>query len=171
MSRSQLVVRTLLVLASTAVLVTTAVASRSPVLVLAVLLVALTAYAAVRPQSWVVTVLVMGLVLNWLASVHVPASLGQWLALLLAGWLVLVVHLSASLAASLPGTAPIPAASLLTWARRGAAVSAMLVPVWALAAGSGSQGVPGEVGLTYAAIAAVALLALGAWVAMRRRSG
>jgi hypothetical protein len=167
-SRSQQVVRGLLVLAAVGVLVLTWALAPSPILVLAVALAALTAYAAARPQSWVVTVLVVGLVLNWLASVPVADSLGGWLGLLLAAWLLLVVHLSASLAASLPSAAPIPAVSLRTWARRGAAVSGLMVPVWAVATLSGLQAVPGEVGLTYAAIAAVALLGLGSWIVMKR---
>ena len=143
-------------------------AAPAPILVVSVVLVALTAYAAVRPQSWVVSALVVGLVLSWLASVPVPGSVRQWLEVLLAGWLVLVVHLSASLAASLPGPAPIPAASLRRWGRRGALVSGLMVPVWAVTTTSGLQGVPGEVGLTYAALAAVTLLGLGAWLVMKR---
>jgi hypothetical protein len=43
-----------------------------------------------------------------------------------------------------------------------------MVPVWAVATLSGLQAVPGEVGLTYAAIAAVALLGLGSWIVMKR---
>jgi len=69
-------------------------------------------YVVVRPESWIVTVLFVLLVLHWLASVPVPGTLGGWLVLLLAGWLGLVVHLSASLAATLPGSAPIPSVSV-----------------------------------------------------------
>ncbi|MGO4342882.1 hypothetical protein, partial [Pedococcus sp. 2YAF34] len=55
---------------------------------------------------------------------------------------------------------PLPRATLRRWARRGAVVAGLTLPVWTLALVAGEQRVPGEVGLTYAAIAAAAVLAL-----------
>jgi hypothetical protein len=170
LSRSQLVVRALIVLASLALVALSFAVAPQGILVLAVVLVALTAYAATHPESWLVTLLLVGLVLEWLATVPVPSSLGQWLVLLVAAWCGLVVHLTASLAASLPGAAPIPAATVRRWLLRGATVGAVVVPVWALAAVSALQAVPGTVGLTYAALAGIGLLSLGVWLLGRERA-
>jgi hypothetical protein len=171
MSVSQRVVRSVLGVAALGLVALTVAAAPQPIVVAAVVVVVLIGYAVVRPESSIVTVLFVLLVLHWLASVPVPGTLGGWLVLLLAGWLGLVVHLSASLAATLPGSAPIPAVSVRRWVARGAVVSGLMVPVWAAATISGLQSVPGEVGLTYAAIAAVALLALVVWLLSREPSG
>ena len=164
MSRSQLVLRGLLCLASLTFLALTLASSPHPVVVAAIGIVALTAYAAVEPDSVLVTVLLGALALHWAAAVPVPTSTGEWVALLGAAWAGLVLHLSASLAASLPGPAAVPAVSLRRWARRGALVAAATVPVWAVALLAGREGARGEVSLTYAAIAAVALLAFATWL-------
>jgi hypothetical protein len=47
-------------------------------------------------------------------------------------------------------------------------VAALVVPVWGLAALSGLQSVAGTVGLTYAALSGVALLALAVWLVSRQ---
>ena len=145
MSRSQLVLRGVLVVASLAVLALTLAASPHPIVVAAVVLIALTAYAAVEPDSGLVAVLLGG---------H-------------AAWAGLVLHLTASLAASLPGAVPVPRLSLRRWARRGAVVAGATVPFWAVAMLSGQEAVQGEVSLTYAAIAAVALLTFSVWLLSR----
>jgi hypothetical protein len=170
MSRSQLVLRGVLAVASLALLVLTLAASPHPIIVAAVVLVALTVYAAVQPDSGLVTVLLAGHALHWLAAVPVPGSTAAWLGLLAAAWAGLVLHLTASLAASLPGAVPVPGLSLRRWARRGAIVAAATVPFWAVAMLSGQEAVEGEVSLTYAAIAAVALLTFSVWLLSREDS-
>ena len=160
LSRSQAAVRGVLVAASFALVVLTLVAAPHALVVAAVVLVPLTLWAAWRPESPWATVLVAGHVLHWVATVPVPVGAGAWLRLLGAAWLLLVVHLAAALTASLPPGAPLPRGTLRRWARRGVVVAGLTLPVWALALVAGEQRVPGEVGLTYAAIAAAAVLAL-----------
>jgi hypothetical protein len=164
MSRSQLVLRGLLCVASVTFLVLTLVWSPHPIVVLAVAIVALTAYAAVEPDSGLVTVLLGLQALHWASAVPVPTTTGAWVALLGAAWCGLVLHLTASLAASLPGPAPVPVVSLRRWARRGALVAAATVPVWAVAFLAGRESARGQVSLTYAAIAALGLLAFATWL-------
>lgn len=167
MSRSQLVVRGLLSVASLTFLVLTLVWSPHPIVVMAIVIVALTGYAAVEPDSVLVTVLLGAQALHWAAAVPVPTTTGAWVALLGAAWAGLVLHLTASLAASLPGPAPVPVVSLRRWARRGAVVAAATVPVWAVALLAGQEDARGQVSLTYAAIAALALLAFATWLLSR----
>ena len=167
MSRSQLVLRGLLTVASLTFLALTLASSPHPIVVLAIGIVALTVYAAVEPDSGLVTVLLGAQALHWAAAVPVPATTGAWVALLGAAWSGLVLHLTASLAASLPGPAPVPVPSLRRWARRGAVVAAATVPVWAVALLAGQESARGQVSLTYAAIAAIALLAFATWLLSR----
>ncbi|NYG08025.1 hypothetical protein BJ986_002512 [Phycicoccus badiiscoriae] len=167
MSRSQLLLRGVLVLASMTLLALTLAASPQPIIVAAVVLVALTVYAAIEPDSGLVTVLLGSHALHWLAAVPVPDAPGAWVGLLAAAWAGLVLHLAASLAASLPGAVPVPSLSLRRWTRRGAVVAAATVPFWAVAMLSGRERVKGEVSLTYAAIAAVALLTFSVWLLSR----
>jgi len=167
MSRSQLVLRGLLTVASLTFLALTLAWSPHPIVVLAIGIVALTVYAAVEPDSGLVTVLLGAQALHWAAAVPVPTTTGAWVALLGAAWSGLVLHLTASLAASLPGPAPVPVPSLRRWARRGAVVAAATVPVWAVALLAGQESARGQVSLTYAAIAAIALLAFAAWLLSR----
>jgi len=167
MSRSQLVLRGLLTVASLTFLALTLAWSPHPIVVLAIGIVALTVYAAVEPDSGLVTVLLGAQALHWAAAVPVPTTTGAWVALLGAAWSGLVLHLTASLAASLPGPAPVPVPSLRRWARRGAVVAAATVPVWAVALLAGQESARGQVSLTYAAIAAIALLAFATWLLSR----
>ena len=167
MSRSQFALRGILVAASLTLLVLTLAASPHPIIVAAVVLLALSVYAAIEPDSVLVTVLLGGHVLHWLSAVPVPADTAAWVGLLVAAWAGLVLHLTASLAASLPGPVPVPRLSLRRWARRGAVVAAATVPVWAVAMLSGQEAVKGEVSLTYAAISAVALLTFSVWLLSR----
>jgi hypothetical protein len=171
MSRGQTVLRAVLAAASFGVLVLTLAASPAPVLLAAVLLLVATGYAAWRPESSLVTVLVAGHIVHWVVAVPVPAQLSGWLRLLAAALLLLVVHLTASLSASLPPAAPVPTATARRWLRRGAVAGALSVPVWAVAALAAQREGLGEVGLTYAAIAAVAVLAFAVWLVSREPSG
>ena len=167
MSRSQLVLRGLLCAASLTFLVLTLASSPHPIVVLAICIVALTGYAAVEPDSVLVTVLLGAQALHWAAAVPVPTTTGTWVALLGAAWCGLVLHLTASLAASLPGPAPVPAVSLRRWARRGAVVAAATVPVWGVALLARPESARGQVSQTNSAIAAVALLAFATWLLSR----
>ena len=171
MSRSQLVLRALMAVASLVFLGLTVAESPHPIIVVAIGIAALTAYAAVEPDSPLVTVLLAAQALHWAAAVPVPTTTGQWVALLGAAWSGLVVHLAASLAASLPGPSAIPVVSLRRWARRGAIVAAATVPVWAVAFLAGRESARGQVSLTYGAIAAVALLAFATWLLGREDRG
>jgi hypothetical protein len=167
MSRGQVVLRGLLAVASLGAVVLTVLASPAPVLLAAAALVVLTGYAAWRPESALVAVLLAGHVVHWVVAVPVRAELAAWAQLLAAALLLLVVHLTASLAASLPPAAPLPAPTVRRWVRRGCVVAALTVPVWAVAALAAQQDGLGEVGLTYAAIAAVAVLTLAIWLLSR----
>jgi hypothetical protein len=160
-----------LVVASLALVALTLVAAPHGLVLAAVVLVPLALWAAWRPESPWATVLVAGLVLHWVATVPVPTGTGAWLRLLAAAWLLLTVHLSAALTASLPPSAPLPRPALRRWTRRGALVAGVTVPVWALALFAGEQGVAGDVGLTYAAIAAAAVLALAVHLLSRDDRG
>lgn len=166
-SGGQLVLRTLLALSSLGVLALTMTASLSPLWLAALVLLALTGYAAWRPESGAVALLVGGHVLHWVVEAPVPSSLGRWLGLLAAALLLLVVHLTAALAASLPAAAPVPAPTVRRWLQRGGVVAGLTVPVWAVAALAAQREGLGEVGLTYAAIAAVTLLTLAVWLVSR----
>ena len=167
LSRSQVGVRAVLALASLALVGLTLVAAPHGLVVGAAVLTVLTGWAAWRPESAGTGLLVVGLALHWVATVPVPGTTAAWVRLLAAGWLLLVVHLGAALAASLPPGAPLPAPSLRRWARRTAIVAGGTVPVWALAHAAGRDTVAGEVGLTYAATAAAAVLALAVWLLSR----
>ncbi|QGN56895.1 hypothetical protein [Nostocoides sp. HKS02] len=167
MARSHALVRAALALASLALLGLTVAAATSPVWLVVAVLVGLTGYAVVRPGSHAVTVLLAGHALHWMVVVPLPGGMGRWLALLGGAWLGLALHLTAALAATLPAAAPVPAATLARWARRGLTVALLVVPLWALAAVAGLQHVAGQLPLTYAAIAGVGLLALSVWLVSR----
>ena len=171
LSRSQAAVRGLLVVASCALLAVTLVAAPHPLVVAALVLVPLSGWAAWRPESPWATVLVAGHVLHWVAAVPVPSGTAAWTRLLAAAWLLLTVHLTASLAASLPPAAQLPRSTLHRWARRAAVVAAMTVPVWGLCLVAAGQRVAGEVSLTYAAVTAVAVLALAVHLLSRDDRG
>lgn len=167
MSRSQLGLRVLFMLGSLLLVALTVASSPAPVLVAVVALVALTAYAGTRPDSPVVTVLLAGHALHWVMAVPVPHGTTRWVWLLVAAWLGLLVHLSASLSASLPASVAVPGTSLRRWGRRAAVVAAATVPVWLVAMTASSQQAVGQVSVTYAALACVALLLLAAWLLSR----
>ncbi|MGA8980588.1 MAG: hypothetical protein WB473_15875 [Pedococcus sp.] len=166
-SSSQALVRVLLAVSSLALVALTSVAAPQGVVLGAVALFVLTVGTVWRPEAPAAGLLVIGLALHWLTAVPLPTSTASWLQLLVAAWLLLVVHLSAALAASLPPGAPVPGHSARRWSRRGAVVAAATVPLWALAYGASRQAVPGEVWLTYAAIAALAILTLAVWLLSR----
>jgi hypothetical protein len=167
MARSHVVLRVVLATASVALAAVTAVAAVSPLWVAVVLLGGFTAYAAVRPGTHAVTVLLAGHLLHWLITVPAPVGGSAWLLTVLAALLALVLHTSAALAAAYPEGAPVPPVALRRWGRRAALVVAACVPVWAVTSLVSGTGTPGEGTLTYAAIAGTALLALGVWLVAR----
>ncbi|GAA2738545.1 hypothetical protein GCM10009867_30270 [Pedococcus aerophilus] len=167
LSPSQLGLRAALVAASVALVALTLVAAPHGLVVGAVVLVVLSGWAALRPESAGSGLLVAGLALHWVGTVPVPATTGAWLRLLGAALLLLVVHLTAALAASLPPAAPVPAASLRRWSRRAATVAVGTVPLWALALGADRARAAGDITLSYAAIGTSAVLALAIWLLSR----
>lgn len=167
LSPSQAGVRGLLAASSLALVALTFAAAPQGLVLGAVALLVLTVGAVWRPEAFGASLLVAGLALHWLSAVPVPTSAASWLRLLVAAWLLLVVHLGAALAASLPPGAPVPRASLRRWARRGAVVAAGTLALWGLAYGAARAAAPGEVWLTYAAIAALAVLTLAVYLLSR----
>ncbi len=167
MARSQLAVRILFTASSLFLVLLTVARAPAPIVVAAVLLALLTLWAAVHPESSLVTVLVAGHALNWVASVPIPNGTAGWVWLLVAALLVLVLHLSAGLAAGLPPSVAVPPVAARRWSARGGAVAALTVPVWAVAALTAEQGLNGEVARTYAALAAACVLALAVWLLSR----
>ena len=167
MARSHLVLRAVLAAASVGLAVVTVVAAVSPLWVVAVLLVVVTAYAALRPGTHAVTVLLAAHLLHWLATVPAPVGGRAWVLTVLAALLALLLHTSAALAAAYPQGAPLPPAAVRRWSRRTALVVAGCVPVWAVTSVVSGSATPGEGTLTYAAIAGTALLALGVWLVAR----
>lgn len=168
-SPSQLWVRALMALSSLTLVALTLVAAPHGLVVVAAALVVLTGWALWRPESAGASLLVVGLAVHWVATVPVPGSTGAWLRLLAAAWLLLLVHLAAALAASLPPSAPVPGPSLRRWGCRAGVVAAGTVPLWALAYGAGREAAAGQVSLTYAAIAATAVLSLAIWLLSREQ--
>lgn len=167
MTRSQLALRGLLVAASAGLVVVTAVAGGTVLWFVAVPLVLATAYAAARPESVVVLVLLAGHAVHWISIVPVPERVGAWLATLGAAWLLLLVHVAASAATTWPQRAGLPARAMARWTGRTLVVAALTVPVWALAMLVYGRSLQGDVALTYAAFAAVGLLAGGIYLVMR----
>lgn len=166
MSLSQVVLRGLLVLASAGLCLVTAL-SGGPLWPAIVVLAVVTVLAARAPES-PFTLALLGLhVVHWLALVPLPTELSGWLLVLLASSLLLVVHLSAAAAVVWPERASVPARAALRWTRRGLAVAAMTVPVWGLTILVDGRALVGDVGLTFAATAAVALLAGALYVTIR----
>jgi hypothetical protein len=158
MATSQGLLRLGLVLSSLGLTALALWSSPQPAWVLGGALVLLTALAARRPESLALPGLLVAHVVHWYTVVGSPDATGGWVRLLLAAWLLLLVHVCASAAAVWPPEAPLPRAAVGRWGRRTAAVAALTVPVWGIAALGSSQRPVGEVVLTFAAIAALVLL-------------
>ena len=120
-----------------------------------------------RPHTHLVTLVVLGHALHWGIAVPVPDTWLRWVLLLVAAKLALSVHLACGTGCDLPGQAPVPAVTWRRWLRRGVAVSAFSLPVWLVAALAGQADLAGQLPLSYAAIAAVAVLTLGVWLVSR----
>jgi hypothetical protein len=138
-------------------------------LLLAVPLVLLTVWVVTRPESVLVTLLLVGHAIHWVTSTPVPQGWGSWTWLLLGSWLVLLLHLSASAAVTWPSVAPVPRAALRRWGRRTGLVALATVPVWLVAAVTRDQSLQGEASMTYVALAGLTLLG-GALYLVARQS-
>jgi hypothetical protein len=167
MSRSHFLLRALFALSSLG-LVGLVYAAGGGTLLVAVPLVLLTAWVLTRPESVLATLLVVGHGIHWAASAPVPEGWVDWTWLLLASWLVLLLHLSASAAVTWPSVAPVPPAALRRWGRRAGLVALATVPVWAVAAVTRDQSLQGEASMTYVALAGLTLLGGGLYLVARQ---
>jgi hypothetical protein len=164
MSASHRVLRAVMVLASLG-LVVLPYAVGGGLHPVAAALVVLTVLAVRRPESLLVGGLLVAHAVHWTASAPVPDGFGPWLGVLGGGWLALLVHVCASAAATWPPAAPVPAAALLRWGRRTAAVGLVTVPVWGVAVLTRDQSLRGEVSMTFVAMAGLTVLGLALHVA------
>ena len=101
-------------------------------------------------------------------SVPSPDEGRDWLLALLAAALLLTIHLAAALAAACRRRPTCPGATLRRWGRRSPAVLGLSLPVWVLLLAQSEAAPEGDDLLTYAALAALALLAFGFWQAGAR---
>lgn len=163
-SPSQKVLRTLIVVLSASLALTVALATPRGTLVGALLLIVLTAFAALDPASRLTSLLLVLHVVNWISSTDVPADLRSWALTAAAALVLLTIHLAASLATALPPAAPLPRATVRRWLRRGLTVLGLSLPVWALLVIQSRSAPPGVPLMTYSAVAAIAILALAFWL-------
>jgi len=163
MSTSQKVLRALIVVPSVALALVAAFATPRGTLVGALLLLGLTAFAALDPASRIMSMLLAAHGVNWLSSAVVPVDLGDWALTLAAALALLTIHLAASLTSALPPAAPLPRATVRRWVRRALSVVGLSLPVWAVLVAQSRSTPPGVPLLTYAAVASVAILALAFW--------
>lgn len=115
------------------------------------------ALAILNPHTQVPVALMIYLLGVWV--VNVPA--GWHLATLPAAWCLLVIHVSAALAAAVPSSAPLPAELWWRYSRRLLVVGAIVTGFWLLTGLHAAAALPGG---PYAAVAALALIG-GALVA------
>lgn len=167
-SVSHKVLRALIVVPSVAVALLTALATPHGTVVGAIALTVLTAFAALSPASRMTSLLLVGHGVNWLSSAVVPAGLRDWVITFVAALAVLTIHLAASLASALPPAAPLPRATVRRWVRRALTVLGLSLPVWALLVAQSANAPKGVPLMTYAAVAAVAILALSFWLTQSR---
>ncbi|MFW5469793.1 hypothetical protein ACOCJ4_07095 [Knoellia sp. CPCC 206435] len=167
-SPSQRVLRATIAVASVALAALTTLTAPGGSLVLALVLVALTPFVVLDPASRLGTLLLAGHAVNWLDSVPVPVETGDWLPVLAAAVLLATIHLAAALSSAFPAAADVPGATVRRWARRSAVVLGLSLPVWLLLVTQSAAATEGDALLTYAALAAVGLLAFGFWQAGTR---
>jgi hypothetical protein len=167
MSASHRLLRVVMALSSLG-LVALVYAAGGGIHLLALALVLATLYAVARPESVVVTLLLVGHAVHWVGSAPVPRGWGGWVWLLLGAWCALGVHVCASASVTWPSVAPIPRAALLRWARRTGLVALATVPVWAVAAAIRDQSLRGEASMTYVALAGFTLLGAALYLVARQ---
>lgn len=168
---SQSALRAVIALTSVGLAVLAVTAAPLGSLVAALILVALTPFVVLDPGSRLTALLVALHGVNWLMSNNVPDSAREWLPTLVTAVGLLVIHLAAALASALPEVAPVPRASLLRWGRRALVVLGLSVPVWALLVSQAASPPEGDSVMTYAALAALALMGLALWLAQLGGSG
>lgn len=154
-----LLVRVVAVLASIGVLALSHVVG-APLVIADVVVVLLTGAAVWRPESPAGVALLLVQVLSWLTAVPLATTTSGWVVLLAAAILLFLSHTALSLSAALPPRASLPASTSWRWAGRFAAVCAVVVPVWAVAAVVRLADTPGRPVLTLAAL--VGITAVGA---------
>ncbi|CAN7384891.1 hypothetical protein [Knoellia sp. LjRoot47] len=165
-SPSQNALRAVIGVVSVALAVLTVVVGPLGSLVAAAVLVALTPFVVLDPGSRLTALLVTLHGLHWLMSNTVPEGVGDWVLTLVVAVGLLTIHLSASLSSALPPSAPVPRASVERWVRRGLAVLGLSLPVWALLMSQTASRPAGDSVVTYAAVAALALLGLALWLSV-----
>ncbi|PRY56320.1 hypothetical protein BCF74_11937 [Knoellia remsis] len=167
LSTSQRVLRALMGAAATAVALASWLATPGGSLIAALGLVVLTAFVVLDPGSRRTTLLMALLAAVWLWSAPAPSSLRHWALTFLVALALLVVHLAGALATVLPPAAPVPAATLRRWLRRGVGVVLACVPVWSVMIVATRAAAPGDAFLMYAALAG--LVGVGAALALSTR--
>lgn len=159
-SRSQTVLRVVIAVTSIGLAVLTAVVGPLGSIASALILVGLTPFAVLDPGSRATAVLVALHGVHWLVSNDTPDRLGEWALTVLVALGLLAIHLAASLASAFPSSTPVPRASLRRWLRRTLVVIGLSLPVWAVMYVQSASPPDGDSVLTYAAVAALAVLAL-----------
>lgn len=162
-STSQRVLRGAIAVASVGLAVLTTLWAPGGSLVAALVLLALTPFVVLDPASRLTTLLIAAHAGTWLMSVPVPRSVREWLVVLVAAVALATIHLAAALSAAFPTAATLPAATVRRWGRRSAGVLGLSVPVWALLVAQSGAAPAGDELLTYAALAALALLGYAFW--------
>ena len=158
LSVQQRVLRALVLLGPVLVLVAEAGAGGSAGAGYLVVVLLLTALAAVLPDGSVALVLLVLLGLHWTAAAE--DRLSPWLVLAATGFLL--VHVGCTLAAYGPVTVALPGTLLRLWAWRAARVLAVTVLVWfgvGLVSLAGAPGSPTLLAVTLVLLCAAALLA------------
>ncbi|KGN35026.1 hypothetical protein N802_01395 [Knoellia sinensis KCTC 19936] len=170
-SRSQHVLQGVLALTSLGLAALTLLTASSGSFVLALVVVAVTPFVALEPGSRL-TALLLGLHgAHWLTSHTVPDTAREWALVFVTAAGMLVIHLAASLACTLPKAAPIPRASVRRWLARAVTVLALSLPVWALLVAQSAALPDGDAVATYGAIAALGILAFALWLAQQSHKG
>lgn len=170
-SPSQNVLRVVIAAVSVGLALLAALTAPLGSLFTALVLVALTPFVVLDPGSRLTALLVGLHGVSWLASTTAPSSVRDWVLTIAMTLGLLTIHLAASLASALPRAAPVPRASLLRWGRRAVTVVGLSVPVWALLVAQSASPPAGDAAVTYAALAALALLGLSFWLAQLRPEG
>ena len=148
---------------------TTALAATDVPWVGLVALVALAGPAALRPDSWLPLALLALHGAVWVAAVPLPSETSEWLVLLVATLLVVVQHLGAAWAASVPPRAAVPPDLLRVWARRLGVVVGLSSAVWGLAWVAASRPAGDAAVLTVVACALLVTAGV-AWWRLEQRS-
>lgn len=165
MSREQILLRLLIVLAAeTYAVVLTSVSAAG--LVALVVVMALGMLTALLPQTSLPSFVILYLLASWVVGVE-----SAWTsAALPAALALLVFHAGCTLAASVPPQSPLPTALLTTQARRLSVVAVITVAVWAAAWGAHAVTLPGGIVAPVVGLAVLVAAAAGHYRLVTRRS-